>query len=225
MRGVILAGGYGTRMAPCTKVTNKHLLPVYTEAGAVPMIHFPIRTLVKSGIENILIISSRHHSGDIIEHLGDGEEFGADFSYKVQDMDRVQLGIASALKIARDYTKDDNMAVILGDNYFEESFKTRFTQFDIGQIDCYSLGFLKTVSDPTRFGVILWKDTNFTEVLCIYEKPKNPPSNWAVTGLYLFKPQVYELLDGLKPSRRGELEIIDILNMDIQQNKFSHFLE
>jgi glucose-1-phosphate thymidylyltransferase len=221
MRGVILAGGYGTRMMPCTKVTNKHLLPVYTDKGAVPMIHFPIRTLVGSGIENILIVSSRQHSGDIIEHIGDGYEFGADISYKIQDMNRVQLGIASALKIAQDYTKDEKLAVILGDNFFEEEFPDEFDEFHYGnKHDAFV--FLKQVHDPTRFGIIKWKGGQFDNVETILEKPTNPPTNFAVTGLYLFTKAVYSIAEDLKPSERGELEIVDIINYCIESGYFGH---
>jgi len=209
MRGIILAGGYGTRMLPVTKVTNKHLLPVYTKDGAVPMIHFPIHTLTRSGIENILIISSRQHSGPIIEHLGDGTEFHADFSYKVQDMDTAPIGIAGALQIAENYTNDEPFAVILGDNFFENEFSFIFTSFNNTEIRD-AICFFKRVDKPNRFGVIKWDDNGYLKH--IVEKPSNPPSDCAVTGLYLFKQNVYKLAKDLEPSHRGELEIVDILN-------------
>jgi glucose-1-phosphate thymidylyltransferase len=174
------------------------------------MIHFPLQTLVRSGVQNILIVSSRQHSGQIIEHIGDGYEFQADVSYKVQDMDRVQLGIASALQIAEDYTKDEDFAVILGDNFFEHQFSAPFNAFCNLQLKAHSACFFSEVDEPRRFGVIEWSEGG--SIQRIVEKPSNPPSNCAVTGLYLFRPSVYDLAKTLKPSGRGELEIVDILN-------------
>jgi glucose-1-phosphate thymidylyltransferase len=204
MRGIILAGGKGSRLSPCTKVTNKHLLPVYSEAGAVPMLFYPINTLVKSGITDILVISSREHCGHIIENLSDGFQFHADFSYKIQDHNRVTLGIASALKLAENFTNGEPFAVILGDNFFEDSFEKEFEFFFHEQNKADASIFLKEVPDPHRFGV-------YAEGI-IEEKPTEPKSNWAVTGLYLYTPHVYEVAETLKPSKRGELEITDINN-------------
>jgi glucose-1-phosphate thymidylyltransferase len=219
-------------MAPVTKVTNKHLLPVYTMNGAVPMIHFPIRTLVSSGIEDILIISSRQHSGQIIEHLGDGSDFGADFSYKVQDLDRVQLGIASALKLAKNFTRDERFAVILGDNFFEETFEEEFRFFNNHAHPRSASVFITQVDDPHRFGVPDFIDaTNNTRgiesssvrIKWVYEKPKQPSSDFAVTGLYLYTKFVYELADKLTPSARGELEITDITNHFASNIRLTHY--
>ena len=209
MRGVILAGGHGTRMAPVNAIQNKHLLPVYSKFdGAVPMIEFPIKTLVSGGIQDILIISSREHSGQIIQYLGDGSDFGADFSYKIQDLKKVQLGIASALSLAYNYTGDEDFAVILGDNIFADSFDLTEQKFR------YSHVFLKKVDDPQRFGVVEWEEVDKQrKIKKIIEKPVNPPSNDIVTGLYLFSSSVYELINQLEPSDRGELEIIDVINM------------
>lgn len=219
MRGVILAGGKGTRMSPSTKVTNKHLLPVYSEKGAVPMIFYPIRTLVQSGITDILIISSREHCGHIIENLGDGYGFGADFSYKIQDHKRVQLGIASALKLARNFVNGENFAVILGDNFYEDTFEPQVNQWDKGgHVGFNAAVFLKETDEIERFGcatLIKHPDENQSShvpIAKIVEKPKNPESNWAVTGLYFYTPQVFEVAETLKPSHRGELEITDINN-------------
>jgi glucose-1-phosphate thymidylyltransferase len=200
MKGVILAGGTGSRMRPATAVTNKHLLPVYGPQGAVPMIFYPINTLLGSGIDDILIISSREHSGSIIQNLGDGFKFGARFSYKIQDVNRVEMGIASALKLARDFTGDETFAVILGDNFFEDFFAEQFKDFRNGESKAKV--FIKRVPDPERFGVYYNGS--------IEEKPLNPKSDMAVTGLYLYGPGVYELADTLQPSRRGELEVTDI---------------
>lgn len=201
MKGVILAGGTGSRMKPATFVTNKHLLPIYTDQGALPMIFYPINTLVSSGIEDILIISSRDHSGPIIHNLGDGFAFGASFTYKIQDVTRVEMGIASALKLARGFTGDDPFAVILGDNFYEDAFADEIEFFKNSCPNSARI-FLKEVLDPERFGV--YHDGR------IEEKPKDPKSNLAVTGLYLYHPKVYDIAESLVPSRRGELEITDV---------------
>ena len=203
MKGVILAGGSGTRMRPATLVTNKHLLPIYSGEGAVPMIFYPIRTLVSSGIQEILIVSSREHSGAIMQNLGDGSMFGAEFSYMMQDPDRSGFGIASALSLSRSFTAGDRFAVILGDNFYEDSFRDEFSSFEGS--DCLAMLFTKEVHDPERFGV--YHDGR------IEEKPKNPKGNRAVTGLYLYTDHVYEAATGLKPSARGELEVSEINDM------------
>ena len=208
MKGIILAGGSGTRMKPATSVTNKHLLPIYSNSGAVPMIFYPIRTLVSSGIREILVVSSREHSGSIIQNLGDGHMFGADFSYKIQDSDRVGLGIASALKLSQGFTGSGRFAVILGDNFYENSFIEEFLLFEKSSAE--AMIFTKKVDDPQRFGVYYEGS--------IEEKPKNPKSNMAVTGLYLYTEKVYEIASSLKPSGRGELEISDINNHYCQNN-------
>jgi len=220
MRGVILAGGYGTRMAPCTSVTNKHLLPVYTDEGAFPMIVFPISTLVSAGIEDILIVSSKEHCGDIIEHLGDGERHDANFTYRIQDLAHVQLGIGSALKIAQPFTGRDDFAVILGDNYFKDDCSQAVENFNS---PCHI--FLKEVDNPKQYGVVKWRgsdDKAWMQMQKIVEKPVRPPSHHAVTGLYFFTPDVYLEADKLKPSLRGELEIVDILNEYIDTDDITH---
>lgn len=216
MRAVILAGGKGTRMSPCTKITNKHLLPVYSKEGAIPMIYYPLRTLVRSGIEDILIITSSEHCGHIIETLKDGHEFGANLSYKIQDHERVVLGIASALKIARNFTNDEPFAVILGDNYFEDNFKETFQNFEKSEFE--ATVFLKSVDEQEirRFGCASIEENNVTKIV---EKPISPESNWAVTGLYLYKSNVYKIAETLRPSNRGELEITDINNYFCQSGK------
>ncbi|NBT57595.1 spore coat protein [bacterium] len=203
MKAVLLAGGKGTRLKPSTKIVNKHLLPVYSEQGAVPMIFYPISTLVRSGATEILIISSRDHSGSIIQNLGDGHDFGADFTYKIQDVNKVSLGIASALKLARNFTGDEPFAVILGDNFYEDSFEEQFHLFPQSCPRSARI-FVKEVADPNRFGV-------YSEGY-IEEKPESPKSNMAVTGLYLYHPGVYDIAEKLKPSGRGELEITDVNN-------------
>jgi glucose-1-phosphate thymidylyltransferase len=201
MKAVLLAGGSGTRLRPSTKITNKHMLPIYSDQGAVPMIFYPINTLVGSGATDILIISSREHSGQIIQNLGDGFDFGANFTYKIQDVNRVPMGIASALKLARGFTGSDPFAVILGDNFYEDSFEEEFFLF---KDSCKSSAriFVKEVPDPERFGVYFEGS--------IEEKPKAPRSNMAVTGLYLYHEGVYDIAESLVLSGRGELEITDV---------------
>lgn len=206
MRGVILSGGLGTRMREFTAVSNKHLAPVYTEEGATPMIFYPIRTLVNSGIDEILIISSQEHSGHIIEYLGDGSRFNADFTYKIQDMNKKPAGIASALKIAKPFTRDDPFVVVLGDNFFEDTLSFENIYSNLANYD--ACVFLKEVPDIQRFGCAELNNNN--EVISIEEKPINPKSNWAVTGLYCYTKHVYSIIDDLTPSNRGELEVTDI---------------
>jgi glucose-1-phosphate thymidylyltransferase len=218
-------------MMPATIASNKHLLPVYMDREAIPMIHFPIWTLTRAGIQNILIITSRLHAGQIIEHINDGHNFQADVSYKIQDIDRVELGIASALKIAEDYAGDDDFAVVLGDNYHEDDITTAVENFR--EADAMAHVFLKEVEDPKRFGVMEWLPKESVESPCvstltgkrwetskvpkyIHEKPETPPSKDAVTGLYLFRPVAFTIAEQLTLSDRGELEIVDILNHAIE---------
>lgn len=208
MRGVILAGGFGTRMKNFTDVSNKHLAPVYSSIGAMPMIFYPIDTLLKSGITKILIISSQEHSGKIIEYLGDGKNLGVDFTYKIQNMKDTPSGIAAALKIAKDFTNNEPFAVILGDNFYEDSFSTVVKTFVKDKNPACI--FLKEVEDIHRFGCATVNQNN--EVTKIVEKPKNPESNLAVTGFYLYTNEVFKIADKLSPSKRGELEISDINN-------------
>lgn len=201
-KAVILAGGLGTRMNPATFNINKHLLPVYSFQGAVPMIYYPINSLIKSGIKEVLIISSREHCGKIIENLGDGKQFGADFTYKIQDTKNVPMGIASALRLAEDFTGRNSFAVILGDNFFEDDFTQEFSSFDKSGKDAAI--FLKEVEDPERFGVF-FEGT-------IEEKPIVPKSKLAVSGLYFYTNRVYQIAKNLKFSNRNEIEITDLNN-------------
>jgi glucose-1-phosphate thymidylyltransferase len=219
MRGVILAGGRGTRLAPQTEITNKHLLPVYTPQGAIPMIWYPLNTLVQSGCKDILIISSQEHCGDIIEFLGDGRRFGVDLTYKIQDHNDPArpVGIASALKLSKDFVGNNRFAVILGDNFYEDSFTAAFNNFKP-----YANGahiFLKEVPDPERFGVaVVDSDWNVKRIV---EKPKTFIGNMAVTGLYLYTPQVFEVAETLKPSDRGELEVSDINDFYVREGSMT----
>jgi glucose-1-phosphate thymidylyltransferase len=219
MKGVVLAGGFGTRMLPSTKVINKHLLPVYSDQGAIPMIFYPINTLIRSGINDILIITSDEAAGLIVETLGDGKRFGKNvtFTYKIQNMHDPEnpVGIASALKLAKNFTGEEFFAVILGDNFYQESFYNQINEFKTSEISLKSVDdlypkahvFIKSVTDPERFGVAKIENK---KVVKIVEKPKEFISNYAVTGLYLYTPHVYDLLPNLQISSRGELEVSDI---------------
>lgn len=207
MKGIILAGGSGSRLDPLTRVTNKHLLPVYNK----PMIYYPLYTLINAGIKEIMIISGKGHAGHFLELLGSGEEFGIELSYAVQEKSG---GIAQALMHAKRFTKNGNMAVILGDNIFEDKFN--FDDFKKG-----AMIFLKEVPDAQRFGVAKIENGELTG---IEEKPNTPLSNLAVTGLYLFDSDVFGIISTLKPSNRGELEITDVNNKYISNNEMSFSL-
>ncbi len=198
IRGIILAGGTGSRLFPLTKVTNKHLLPV----GRKPMIFHPIEKMTKSGITDILIVTGVEHMGDIVNLLGSGKEFGCRFTYKVQDE---AGGIAQALALAEDFVGNDKMVVILGDNILEDDLKPYVEKFKDQKNGAYVL--LKEVKDPARFGVVEIKNG---KVVGIEEKPKKPKSNYAITGIYFYDNDVFDVVRTLKPSNRGELEISDV---------------
>lgn len=203
MKGVILAGGTGSRLFPLTKVTNKHLLPV----GQYPMIYHPIYKLINAGLTEILIVTGTEHMGDVVSLLGSGKDFGCRFTYKVQDE---AGGIAQALGLAENFAAGDAVTVILGDNIFED---------ELGEaVQAYSGKgaqiLLKEVHDPSRYGVA---ELDGDTVISIEEKPKNPKTNWAVTGVYMYDAGVYDLIRTLKPSARGELEITDVNNFYIQK--------
>ena len=198
IKGVILAGGTGSRLYPLTKVTNKHLLPV----GRQPMIYHPIGKLTKAGIDEILIVTGVEHMGDIVTLLGSGHDFNCRFTYKVQDQ---AGGIAQALGLAENFIGTDKMCVILGDNVFEDSLAPFVKNFSAQKKGAKIL--IKEVSDPQRFGVVEMKDG---KVLSIAEKPKKPKSNYAVVGIYFYDSDVFKVIKQLKPSGRGELEITDV---------------
>jgi glucose-1-phosphate thymidylyltransferase len=200
LRGVVLAGGTGSRLFPLTKVTNKHLLPV----GREPMIFHPVKKLVEAGITEILIVTGTDHMGDVVSLLGSGKEFGCEFTYRVQDE---AGGIAQALGLARRFGRGGRLAVILGDNIFEKSIADFAAAFRRQPSGAKIL--LQEVHDPGRYGVAV---TEGDRVVRIIEKPKDPPSNLAVTGIYFYDESVYEVIAALKPSRRGELEITDVNN-------------
>ncbi len=203
-KGIILAGGKGTRLLPLTQLTNKHLLPIFNRA----MIEYPLQTLLKSGIKEILIVSGRDHAGDFIEYLGSGKDYGAKFSYKVQDE---AGGIAQALLLAEDFADSKPITVILGDNIFEDNINKAVKNFRKG-----ARIFLKEVNDPERFGVAIIKNKKVSKIL---EKPKQAPSPYAVTGLYQYDANVFKIVKKLKPSGRGELEITDVNNAYIVKNQ------
>lgn len=208
MKGIILAGGKGTRLHPLTLVTNKHLLPVYSNV----MIYYPINTLVNSGIKDIMIITGKEHAGAFIDLLGSGEKFGAKFSYKVQEK---AGGIAEALGLCEYFIDGDNVAVILGDNIFGDNLLHGKSFSGGAKI------FLKKVNTPERFGVAVI-DKNKNKIKRIIEKPNFPVSNFAVTGLYVYDSMVFEVIKTLIPSERGELEITDVNNWYIKRNEMKY---
>jgi len=205
MKGIILAGGNGRRLSPLTDVTNKHLLAVYNK----PMIYYPLHTLVSAGIKDILIVTGREHAGDFLNLLRSGRDFGCRFTYEIQEE---AGGIAEALGLAEDFARDENVAVILGDNIFEDEFVQQIQEFE-GQSGARL--FLKEVDDPKRFGVA---ELEGDKVKNIVEKPEDPKSNFAVTGLYLYDKDVFKIVSTLKPSGRGELEITDVNNHYVRED-------
>lgn len=210
MKGIVLAGGTGSRLMPLTKVTNKHLLPV----GRKPMIYYPIEKLIEAGCKQILIVTGLDHMGDVVGLLGSGKTFGCQFTYRVQDE---AGGIAQALGLASDFSRDEKMCVILGDNVYQDSIRPFAEEFESSQKH-HAKVLLKEVHDPQRFGVAELKGDT---VVGIEEKPKNPKSNLAVTGTYFFAPDVFEIIKTLKPSGRGELEITDVNNNYIKRGQLS----
>jgi len=200
MKGVILAGGTGSRLFPLTKVTNKHLLPV----GREPMIYHPVRKLTEAGIDEILVVTGVEHMGDVVTLLGSGKEFGCRFTYKVQDE---AGGIAQALGLAENFAGRDLLCVILGDNVFEARLAPFVRAFEEQKRGARLL--LKQVHDPQRFGVA---EVEGSRVLRIVEKPRKPKSDLAVVGVYFYDSDVFDVIGTLKPSGRGELEITDVNN-------------
>jgi glucose-1-phosphate thymidylyltransferase len=202
MKGIVLAGGTGSRLYPLTKVTNKHLLPV----GSKPMIYYPIEKLTEAGIDEILIVTGTEHMGDVVTLLGSGKEFGCRFTYKVQDE---AGGIAQALGLAENFAGGDSMAIILGDNIFQSSLlKIRKKYSGEG-----GMILLKQVTDPQRFGVA---ELEGDQIIRIVEKPVQPKSDYAVTGVYFYDSAVFDIIRQLKPSERGELEITEVNNYYIR---------
>ncbi len=211
MKGVILAGGLGTRLAPLTNVTNKHLLPVYDR----PMIYYPVQTLVEAGLRDILLVTGGGNAGDFLRLLGNGAAFGLQhINYTYQ---KGEGGIAAALRLAEHFADGEPIAVILGDNIFQASIR-RFVQRFARQGQGAKI-LLKAVPDPERFGVATVRDGR---VAAITEKPKRPASNLIVTGIYMYDAQVFEIIKTLKPSGRGELEITDVNNAYIARGRMTY---
>lgn len=201
LRGVILAGGLGKRLDPLTRITNKHLLPVYCK----PMIYYPIHSLVDAGIRNILVVTGGNNAGDFLRLLGNGSEFGLKhINYTYQ---RGEGGIAEALGLAEHFADNEKIVVMLGDNVVEKSIKKYVEDFKKQPHGAKIL--LKEVRDPERFGVAQVKGN---KIIKITEKPKRPKSNLIVTGIYMYDSRVFEIIKTLKPSKRGELEITDVNN-------------
>ena len=205
MKGIILAGGTGSRLYPLTKVTNKHLLPI----GSFPMIHYPIISMTNAGIDDIMIISGTGHVGDMIAFLGSGSDYDCQFTFKVQDKPD---GIAGALKLCKNFVHDDSCLVILGDNIFERDLSK-----DVENFDCDAKLFFKEVQDPERYGVGTF--TTQKKLTKIEEKPKKPKSNLGCMGIYMYSNKVFDALKKIKKSPRGEYEITSVNNYMLRNHE------
>jgi glucose-1-phosphate thymidylyltransferase len=212
VKGIILAGGTGSRLKDLVRATNKHLLPV----GKQPMIFWPIKKLVEAGIDDILIITGTEHMGSMVQALGSGKYFNAHLTYKVQDE---AGGIAQALNLARGFAYSERMAVLLGDNIFEDSLIPYVEQYN--KQTRGGMVLLKAVQHPNRFGVGVLDDAG-VKLVRIDEKPEKPESNLAVTGIYFYDQRVFDIIDTLEPSGRGELEITDVNNCYIEWGELKH---
>ncbi len=210
MKGVILAGGLGTRLFPLTKITNKHLLPVYD----LPMIYYPIQTLVNAGVEDIMIVTGGRNSGDFLRLLGNGSEFGLKhLNYAYQEGEG---GIAAALGLAEHWAQGESLVVILGDNLIEGNICRAVTNFREQEVGAKIL--LKEVEDPERFGVATLDGDRVTKIV---EKPQQPETNLAVIGVYMYDERVWDIIGNLEPSKRGEMEITDVNNWYIDDGSMT----
>jgi len=208
MKGIVLAGGLGIRLGSLTRITNKHLLNIYNK----PMVFYPIQTLVDAGIKDILIVTGGNHAGEFLRLLGNGHEFGLKhINYTYQEGEG---GIAEALGLAEHFADGEKIVVILGDNVFEKSIKKYVNNFKAQKEGARII--IKEVEDPERFGVADFKNN---KIISIEEKPKKPKSNYVVAGIYMYDNQVFEIIKGLKPSARNELEITDVNNTYLRQNQ------
>jgi glucose-1-phosphate thymidylyltransferase len=211
VKGVVLAGGLGTRLAPMTRVTNKHLLPIYDR----PMVYYPIQTLIEAGVTEILLVTGGNHAGDFLRLLGNGKDFGLKhLNYTYQEGEG---GIAAALALAEHFADGEPICVILGDNILQKSIRPAVEKY--GRKNRGGMILLKEVPDPERFGVpVLEAD----RIVRIEEKPKSPPSRYAVIGVYLYDARVFDIIKTLKPSGRGELEITDVNNQYLAWGELDH---
>ena len=211
MKGVVLAGGLGSRLFPLTKITNKHLLPVYDK----PMIYYPIKTLVEAGITDIMVVTGGDHAGNFLRLLGNGNEFGLKgINYAYQEKEG---GIAEALSLAEYFAEGDKLVVILGDNLIEKNIKSEVEKFAAQKDGARIL--IKEVSNPERFGVVEFEGDKIARIV---EKPKNPKTNYAVIGIYMYDNQAFDLIKSLEPSARGELEITDVNNMYLEKGQLEY---
>jgi len=208
MKGIVLAGGLGSRMYPLTKVTNKHLLPVYNE----PMIYYPIKTLVNAGIDEILIVTGGNNAGEFLRLLGNGKDFGLKhLNYTYQEGEG---GIAAALSLAEFFADNGKIVVVRGDNIIEKNIRQGVDAFSKQKEGARIM--LKEVTDPQRFGVPVFEGDR---IVRIDEKPSHPASDYAVIGIYMYDRKVFDFIKTLKPSRRGELEITDVNNYYLEEGK------
>ena len=211
LKGIVLAGGGGTRLFPLTLVTNKHLLPVYDR----PMIFYPLATLKEIGVREVMVIVGGRSVGDILELLHDGSEFGLNLTYRYQ---RGALGIAHAIGLARDFAGTDPVAIVLGDNILHGSLRSFAERFENSDAEAGAV--LKRVPDPARFGVAELDSDG--EVVAFEEKPAQPKSDLIPIGVYLFRPSVFDVIAGLQPSARGEFEVTDLLNHYLRRRSLIH---
>ena len=208
LKGVVLAGGLGKRLRPLTKITNKHLLPIFN----LPMVYYPIQTLVEAGIRDILVVTGGNHAGEFLRLLGNGHQFGLkhiDYTYQ-----EGEGGIAEALGLACDFAEGQKIVVILGDNIVEKPIKEYVERFRAQKEGARIL--VKEVEDPQRFGVVDFRDAR---IISIEEKPEKPKTNYAVTGIYMYDAQVFDIIKTLKPSDREELEITDVNNAYLKKSQ------
>lgn len=210
MKGIILAGGTGSRLYPLTKVTNKHLLPV----GKYPMIFYLIARMKQAGIEDIMIVSGKEHMGSVVSLLGSGHGYGLNFTFRIQDQPG---GIAQALGLCQEFVKEDKCVVMLGDNVFEDNIASFVKDFEKQNKGAKIL--IKQVEDPKRYGVVELRDH---KIIGIEEKPQKPKSDYCVTGIYMYDHRVFDAIKTLKPSNRGELEITDVNNWYVKDASLSY---
>lgn len=210
MKGVILAGGTGSRLIPLTKVTNKHLLNVYNK----PMIYYPLQTLIDAGIKDIMIVTGGESIGDFMKLLGSGKDFGVKLTYRCQDGSG---GIPVALSLAKEFVDDEKFVVILGDNIMEENLKPHVEGFLKSKKGAKIL--LKEVKDPKRYGLA---EVKGNKIIAAYEKPENPTTNLAIPGVYMFDKKAFDVIPALKPSKRNELEIVEVIDRYIKDDDIDY---